>query len=450
MTIVRQDFAGSMTRENIRTYLLLSSDLQGEIELPGQYFDPANDNRQDDLDALLMTQGWRRISWEEVLSDNPKGVVLPPEEGLSIIGQIVDFYKREEGREGLVHLGLMEDMMFEEEAISDEQGYFIFPNLNYEDTLNFVFQAQKISKRQKKLSNKDPLYIEYLPQPTLTLLSRDSLTLFPDTGGGDFGDLEEQALDYKAAVNKINKIDSAYFARNKIIVLEEVRVEAKKDPWEDPYQRSSAYGEPTHRLAIDEKNANEFVGATPVLNMISRFPGVTVTGSFPNYNVKVRSANSFTGSTQPLFLFDGVPVDIEFMVSLNANEIAYVDLLAGPDAAMYGSRGANGVIAAYSARGGGVTKRNVWNDWGIRMVELVGFNVPREFYVPAYEIKKEEHIKPDFRPTLFWAPDINVLKDKESMVRFYSSDEIGDYVIIIQGVSGNGTPVYQTAGFRVE
>ncbi|MDH5400363.1 MAG: hypothetical protein OEX02_19570, partial [Cyclobacteriaceae bacterium] len=137
MTIVRQDFAGSMTRENIRTYLLLSSDLQGEIELPGQYFDPANENRKDDLDVLLLTQGWRRILWEDVLSDNPMGVVIPPEEGLSIIGQIVDFYKRDEGREGTVRLGLMEDMMFEEEAVSDEQGYFIFPNLNYEDTLNF-------------------------------------------------------------------------------------------------------------------------------------------------------------------------------------------------------------------------------------------------------------------------------------------------------------------------
>lgn len=49
------------------SYLMLSSDLRGTIEQPDQYFDPANLNATSHLDLLLMTQGWRRFTWREVL-----------------------------------------------------------------------------------------------------------------------------------------------------------------------------------------------------------------------------------------------------------------------------------------------------------------------------------------------------------------------------------------------
>jgi hypothetical protein len=44
---------------SIASWFLLESDIRGKIEGPSYYFDPDNKNRLQDLDLLLMTQGWR-------------------------------------------------------------------------------------------------------------------------------------------------------------------------------------------------------------------------------------------------------------------------------------------------------------------------------------------------------------------------------------------------------
>jgi len=79
---------GLEEQETILTNLLLSSDVRGNIEKPTYYFDKNNRSRHYHLDILLMTQGWRRFKWPEVLSAE-----LPPtryflESGLMIAGEI--------------------------------------------------------------------------------------------------------------------------------------------------------------------------------------------------------------------------------------------------------------------------------------------------------------------------------------------------------------------------
>ena len=49
--------------ETIRSYFLLSSELRGEVEDPGHYFREENSDRSNDLDALLLTQGWRNYKY---------------------------------------------------------------------------------------------------------------------------------------------------------------------------------------------------------------------------------------------------------------------------------------------------------------------------------------------------------------------------------------------------
>ena len=50
---------------NILTHCYLSSQLRGRIYDPGYYFDTLNTNRDEALDLLLLTQGWRRYIWNE-------------------------------------------------------------------------------------------------------------------------------------------------------------------------------------------------------------------------------------------------------------------------------------------------------------------------------------------------------------------------------------------------
>lgn len=63
---------------HILSYMLLESDLVGEIEEPNFYFDKKDDptrlkpeiDRQLALDNLLMTQGWRKFEWQKIIADN--------------------------------------------------------------------------------------------------------------------------------------------------------------------------------------------------------------------------------------------------------------------------------------------------------------------------------------------------------------------------------------------
>lgn len=72
--------------------------------------------------------------------------------------------------------------------------------------------------------------------------------------------------------------------------------------------------------------------------LAGRVPGLEVNGN----SLSIRGANSFYGSTAPLILVDGSPVDS--VDDINPREVESVSVIKDGSAAMYGSRGANGVI----------------------------------------------------------------------------------------------------------
>lgn len=84
MVINNSDAGNSQkVRENILSYFLLSSDLRGRIEAPGSYFTD-NINRHHDLDALLLTQGWRKYKYTK-----PPGVMnFKPEQNVTVSGYV--------------------------------------------------------------------------------------------------------------------------------------------------------------------------------------------------------------------------------------------------------------------------------------------------------------------------------------------------------------------------
>lgn len=92
-------------------------------------------------------------------------------------------------------------------------------------------------------------------------------------------------------------------------------------------------------------------------------------------SIQIRGTNSFQGSTEPLYVIDGVPVadsnddTINFeaetasynnvLSSLNPNDIASVEILKDASAtAIYGSRGANGVVLITTKSGEGMNMKD--------------------------------------------------------------------------------------------
>lgn len=73
--------------QDILTHFYLSSQLKGKIYDPAYYFNDANKDRDEALDVLLLTQGWRSYLWNEdelkemrnrkqVLTDSTKGKLI--------------------------------------------------------------------------------------------------------------------------------------------------------------------------------------------------------------------------------------------------------------------------------------------------------------------------------------------------------------------------------------
>ncbi|MCK8492722.1 SusC/RagA family TonB-linked outer membrane protein [Spirosoma sp. RP8] len=111
--------------------------------------------------------------------------------------------------------------------------------------------------------------------------------------------------------------------------------------------------------------------ATNFVNALSgKIAGVQVTGSNgapgSSSRVLIRGASSIGSNNQPLFVVDGVPIDnsnigsgtgVDYgnaAASINPDDIDNVSVLKGPSAAaLYGSRGANGVILITTKSGRG-------------------------------------------------------------------------------------------------
>ncbi len=139
--------------ENIYTYLNLSSDVQtlkldevrGVIEQPGYYFDQANRNAKVHLDILLMSQGWRRFAWPDVLTRMNTAPRFQIDRGIEVRGNAALKIKRAlEKPIGItLSFALTKDTTASLKTVTDLSGKFIFPGLEINNEANFLLESVK-------------------------------------------------------------------------------------------------------------------------------------------------------------------------------------------------------------------------------------------------------------------------------------------------------------------
>jgi hypothetical protein len=75
--------------QNIMSQLLLSSDIKGHIHNPAYYFSPEADSAARHLDLVMLTNGWRRFVWNDVLTAKTPSLKYTYDSGyLSLTGKI--------------------------------------------------------------------------------------------------------------------------------------------------------------------------------------------------------------------------------------------------------------------------------------------------------------------------------------------------------------------------
>jgi TonB-linked SusC/RagA family outer membrane protein len=122
--------------------------------------------------------------------------------------------------------------------------------------------------------------------------------------------------------------------------------------------------------------------ASFVQTLQAQAPGLQIsTGSGQpgaNSTILVRGVTSLSGNIEPLFILDGVPIDEDNFRSLNPNDIESINILKdGSASALYGNRGAAGVIVIKTKSGKFNSKLNVTyrTQTGFTRIQDPKFNV---------------------------------------------------------------------------
>jgi TonB-dependent SusC/RagA subfamily outer membrane receptor len=367
---------------NIICYLTLTSDLKGYIEDPQFYFENTDSFTNQAMDNLMMTQGWRRFNWEVVLSEKQPDIKYEVEKSITIEGKITRELFEIPLSNCDVKLTVFDqynDVFYDK---SSKNGNFKFDNLIYSGKVDVKIEANRPSGRKN--------LVIVLPEHE------------PDELYNYYGDVFLTTVS--ARDNK------AYRSKMHIETRKRLEEEQKKESERNIIK--GIYGEPDNIIRAEDIPE----GYTNVLQAIQgRVPGVDVQGS----KVIIRGIKTFYGSTDPLYIVDGIPVDnVQNVLNIPIQDVDRIEILKGPSTAIYGSRGANGVIAVYTKRGEFLIK-------GRLEFQMLGYATPRKFYVPKYNYSENAD---EYRPvTLGWIPDIR-------------TDENG-YVTIIQSLPGNAEKI---------
>jgi TonB-dependent SusC/RagA subfamily outer membrane receptor len=387
----------SLPRENIISELLLTSDLPGIIEDPLYYFQQNKKNSEDDADLLMLTNGWKRYYWPDIIEGNYPLQKYESEQSITVKGKITREVIEIPYSNADVKLYVMNQYNDEFATLSDKKGEFIFKGLNYNDTIDAKIKARKPDGGKNLLVTMDESptdkICEYTGEFYLTTIS------------------ELNKKEYRRITNEIT--------RKKI---------EKRQRELDSIYSGSIYGRPDYVLWGEDFP----LGSSNLLEIIQgRVSGVNVTGN----SVTIRGIATIYGSTEPLVLVDGIPSGPESLMSISPGDVDRIEFLKGPSAAMYGSRGANGVIAVYTKRGYTIIKGQIY-------FSILGYHVEEAFSSPSKNeiktIEEQNHLP----YTIFWAPRIILDTEHESKITFFAPKTGVKMILVLEGIDTNGNPGY--------
>ncbi len=420
---------------NIRNYIGLSSELKGRVENPEMLFDPEYEDRFKHRDLIMATNGWRRFAWEDVLQEKYPDIEHYPEKGFSLEGRVVRYNNRDRGTRAKLTLSFLENLSYKSMAISDEDGTFWFDGLGVEDTVNARLESVRV-----KVDGED---VKEINGGTYIQMKEKSV---PQRVFKFFDAFEQdQALEgYVDNSMKIRNIEAEF--GNDVIILDEMQVEAREDRRNQPFYRENMlYQQPDTRVVMENfANANAFQNIFDFMR--GRVPGVTISGTFPDQTATVRGLGQGT-QQEALFLLDGAITDATVIQNIQPSQVEFIDVLKGGRAAAYGAQ-ANGVIAIYRYQG--PRGDSDVDPVGEATFRMLGYYPPREFYVPNYdEMTDEEKVKPDYRNTLYWNPNI-VIQDGKAEFEFFTSDDQGPFTLYFEGLDESGRVFTKTASLNVD
>jgi TonB-dependent Receptor Plug Domain len=416
----------------ILTNLLLTSDLKGTIEQPNYYFtnnDNLNNNeKQKELDLVMLTHGYRHFSWKQVLGGDSTNTTIAyqPETSLAVSGTAKNLLGTPL-KKATVSLIAIAKNRFASQT-TDDKGKFNFSGLNFNDSTKFVLQAVNA-----KGKNRTQLTYEPDIMPLIKKASVSQTNVNPTMATYLENDAKEQDELFKQGMVKVR-------------TLKEVKIKAFKP--DNNYRTSSLAGAGNADQVMHQDQLSQIQG--PLVNSLNgRLAGV----KFVPYTGRT-TGSIMTGDLVPVLSgFSAAPmlvvvdgVDGASISNLDVSQVETVEVLRF-SASIYGMKGGNGVLVVTTKQGGAASGGT---SIGILPITVQGFYKAREFYLPKYTAAIPSGNHPDWRSTIYWAPEVVTDKDGNASLEFYNADGQGSYRVVVEGMDEKGNIGRKVYRYKVE
>ncbi len=409
---------GTDSSNHIISHLMLSSELKGQVFNPAYYFLNNTDSISQHLDLVMLTHGWRRFKWDNIVS----GKIASPSYTkdsvyITLSGKVMGVLPGQINRDAAVVLMVKQ---------KDKEGEMllvpILSNGTFNDPSTVIFDTAQVYYSFQKANELKDASVQFMTGRLPAVSFNPSsfykpYGLVPDTTGNY---RQFMLADEANSVAEMSKMKT----------LENVTVKSKgKSPTQKLDEKySSGLFSGGDGYQFDLINDPFAASAINIFTYLQgKVAGLQITTNGANTSMQWR------GGVPQLYL-DQTPVDVDFISSLNINDVAYIKVFRPPF--MGGLNGANGGIAIYTRRGND-TKPEPGK--GLNSNKVFGYTTIKEFYSPNYATFNSLNEQRDIRTTLYWNPSVITTPQKNQVVlSFYNNDVSGAFRVIIEGMTIDG------------
>lgn len=401
-------FAGNMV-----DYFWLTSDLKGTIESP-EYYLSSSPETKEAVDNLMLTHGWRRFVWSDVLGNRKSTPEFMPEyRGHIVQGTVVK--EDDSPAKGITaYLSSPSKVINMYPSRSSTDGTVQF------EMQHFYGSSKIIAQTNPKY---DSTYSIKIKSPFSTQLHSHTLPRFALSPS-----LEKQLLSRSVAM----QVQDIYFAQEQAKIKSPLRDSLAFYGKADKIYRLDDY----NRFTVMEEVMREYV---PTVFVRKRKDGF--------HFVLTDEVGKKVLDEPALVLLDGVPVfDEDDIMAFSPLRIKKLEVV---NRKWYmGPFRFNGIVSYSTYQGdlGGF----VLHPKSV-MLDYDGLQLHREFYSPKYETQAQRESRlPDRRYLLHWNPFVVTDKDGNGQVVFTTSDVRGEFKIVVEGMTNAGDIGSTTSSFTVK
>ncbi|NQU51196.1 MAG: hypothetical protein HQ522_01530 [Bacteroidetes bacterium] len=407
--------------QNILSWLLLDSELNGFIESPIDFFHNDEKTLSDQkLDLLMLTHGWSNYVWNQIQEMNGSQLLYEVTAGINISGYVKQLWRKKHIKNSEIILCSHNDSLFTFMEKSDANGRFNFKNLYLSDPALITLQAKTAGNKQNTEIILNSVEFNKLNPDLERLNNLTSEYRMP---------IELYRQNYLASL-----YEKEYEMVKGVIMLDEVEVKGTFS--EKPEVKiTQIYSEPDITIQLTEKD-HSYTELSDLL--FAKAPTMFRSGP----------PGSISSGSGILYVMDGIPCEGIPPVPIFAVE--RVDIIKRNNTtgmSIYGTRGAGGVVCIYTKKGHYSEVRDKYIK-GLISQKIKGFSKNREFYSPKYTPENINSEKPDYRTTLYWNPKVT-LENGKAEVSFFTCDNISRYKIFVEGITEKGRICLGSGEFEV-